>query len=160
MEASNRGGHAAAFGETSVDALLRRIAREDAGIIPRNDAAWNGTRMAVRNHGGGFVNHELFFSNMAPGNKVLSDGVLLKAITAQFGSVDAFRKEFVEAGAKVFGSGWAFLVYIPASKTLRIVSTPNQDIPEFVSGLAGSDCVSILALDVWEHAYYLKVHLI
>ncbi|KAI8911090.1 Manganese/iron superoxide dismutase, partial [Gorgonomyces haynaldii] len=136
--------------------LLRRIAREEAGLVPQA-SSWAGVRTAIRNHGGGFVNHELFFNNLSPAKQGFdSNSAVGKSILAQWGSVDAFKKEFLDAATKVFGSGWAFLVYLPKTKKLQIVSTANQDIPEFAPGLAGSDAVSVLGLDVWEHAYYLK----
>ena len=111
--------------------------------------------IAVRNNAGGHYNHSLFWTLMRenkdakPNN---ADGNVADAITASFGSFDEFKKQFNEAGAKRFGSGWAWLVV--ENKKLKITSTPNQDNPLMpVSEVKGTP---ILALDVWEHAYYLK----
>jgi Fe-Mn family superoxide dismutase len=115
---------------------------------------WAGVAQAIRNHGGGFVNHELFFLNMAPpseGKGFKPELNVAKLVTETYGSLENFKKLFLEAATKVFGSGWAFLVYLPKTKKLEIVSTQNQDIPEFVPAYAGSGAVSILGLDVWEH---------
>lgn len=114
-------------------------------------------RGAVQNNGGGWVNHTLFWNNMAPagnGGGGEPDGELGAAIKEEFGSFDEFKKVFGDAGATRFGSGWAWLVYNPklGNKTgLKVYSTPNQDGPHM-----NADETPILGLDVWEHAYYLK----
>ena len=107
---------------------------------------------AVRNNAGGYYNHTLFWEIMTP-NKTELSGVLLDKINSDFGSVENFKNQFSEAAAKQFGSGWAWLVVNKDGK-LEIGSTPNQDNPlmpkQTISG------TPILALDVWEHAYYLN----
>ncbi len=106
---------------------------------------------AVRNNGGGFYNHNLFWEIMAPNSGGTPTGDLAKDIDATFGSFDAFKEEFSKAAATRFGSGWAWLCV--ADGKLTVCSTPNQDNP-----LMGLECsgTPILGLDVWEHAYYLN----
>ena len=109
---------------------------------------------AVRNNAGGHYNHSLFWNLMKPNGGGIPKGKLGDAITSTFGSFDEFKKQFAEAATKRFGSGWAWLV-IQDGK-LVIGSTANQDNPLMRlkgNGLKGKP---ILALDVWEHAYYLK----
>jgi len=108
---------------------------------------------AVRNNGGGFFNHSLFWSVMNPSDTGELSGELKAAIEAQFGSVDAFKDAFSKAGATQFGSGWAWLCVMPGGK-VEVCSTPNQDNPL----MPGVTCngTPILGLDVWEHAYYLN----
>ena len=108
---------------------------------------------AVRNNGGGFYNHSLFWSVMNPSDKGELSGELKAAIEAQFGSVDAFKDTFSKAAATQFGSGWAWLCVIPGGK-IEVCSTPNQDNP-LMPGVT-CDGTPILGLDVWEHAYYLN----
>lgn len=106
-------------------------------------------RTAVRNNGGGHVNHSLFWQVMKknPGGKPV--GELAKAIEKKFGGLSAFQDQFTRAALGVFGSGWAWLT-LTKKKELIIESTPNQDNP-WMSGNAPLMCI-----DVWEHAYYLK----
>lgn len=107
--------------------------------------------VAVRNNGGGHFNHTLFWSVMGP-NGGTPEGDLLKAINSEFKSFDDFKTAFNNAAATRFGSGWAWLIVRDGK--LSIGSTPNQDNPLMdVSDIKGTP---ILALDVWEHAYYLK----
>ncbi|MFT8351047.1 superoxide dismutase [Clostridium saccharoperbutylacetonicum] len=105
-------------------------------------------RTAVRNNGGGHFNHSLFWKLLSP-NGGKEKGALLEGINAKFGSFDAFKEAFAKAAATRFGSGWAWLV-VNKDKELEVVSTANQDSP-ISEGLK-----PVLALDVWEHAYYLK----
>lgn len=112
-----------------------------------------GIRTAVRNNAGGHVNHTLFWSLMAPGAGGVPSGKLAEAITATFGSFEAFQEKFQTAGATRFGSGWAWLVLNHGK--LEIGSTANQDSPFMGKAVAGIEGTPILALDVWEHAYYL-----
>ena len=112
-----------------------------------------GIRTAVRNNAGGHVNHTLFWSLMAPGAGGVPSGKLAEAITATFGSFEAFQEKFQTAGATRFGSGWAWLVFNHGK--LEIGSTANQDSPFMGKAVAGIEGTPILALDVWEHAYYL-----
>jgi Fe-Mn family superoxide dismutase len=108
---------------------------------------------AVRNNGGGYYNHNLFWKVMAPNAGGKPEGELLAAIEKEFGSFDQFKETFNNAAATRFGSGWAWLVKQNNGK-LVVGSTPNQDNPLMdVSELKGTP---ILGLDVWEHAYYLK----
>jgi superoxide dismutase, Fe-Mn family len=108
----------------------------------------------MRNNGGGHYNHELFWQCMRGRQEANTpSGNMLAAIINTFGSMDAFKKQFADAGKNRFGSGWAWL-YADADKKLKIGSTPNQDNPIMdISDIKGRP---LLALDVWEHAYYLK----
>ena len=108
--------------------------------------------MAVKNNGGGFYNHSLFWKFMKPQGGGQPSGSLLDAIKKSFGSFDDFRKQFSTAAATRFGSGWAWLVKTP--KGLVVTSTANQDNP--LMDIAEVKGTPILTLDVWEHAYYLK----
>ncbi len=109
----------------------------------------------LKNHGGGFVNHKHFFCAwMAPPVAgAAPPAELAAAIDQAFGSLDKFKEDFSAAAAKVFGSGWAWLVVdrTGAAPALKVMATSNQDTPAMTAGL-----VPILGLDVWEHAYYLK----
>jgi Fe-Mn family superoxide dismutase len=105
-------------------------------------------RTAVRNNAGGHINHTMFWEIMTPGGSKQPSGALGDAINSSFGSFDDFKKKFQEAGAKRFGSGWAWLV--KSGDKLEVISTPNQDNP-LMDGKQ-----PILGNDVWEHAYYLK----
>ncbi len=106
-------------------------------------------RPAVRNNGGGHVNHTMFWESMTPGGGGEPTGALGEAITSTFGSFEAFKTQFNDAGVKRFGSGWAWLVKASGGG-LQIVSTANQDNP------ITDGHTPILGNDVWEHAYYLK----
>ncbi len=108
---------------------------------------------AVRNNGGGFYNHNLFWEVMSPNGGGKPSGELASAIEDAFGSFDAFKEEFAKAAAGQFGSGWAWLCVHEGGK-VEICSTPNQDNP-LMPGI-GCGGTPILGLDVWEHAYYLK----
>ena len=109
--------------------------------------------VAIRNNGGGFYNHDLFWKFMKPNGGGLPTGDLLEAINKYFGSFDKFKETFSGSATTRFGSGWAWLV-VNNKKELILGSTPNQDNPLMdVSDIKGNP---ILALDVWEHAYYLK----
>jgi len=105
-------------------------------------------RGAVRNNGGGHLNHSLFWESMSPNGGGAPDGDLGSAIDAAFGSFDAFKEQFEAAGVARFGSGWAWLVVDGGA--LKITSTANQDSP-LTDGQT-----PLLGNDVWEHAYYLK----
>ena len=103
-------------------------------------------RVAVRNNGGGYVNHKLFFSILK--KDVECDGKIMNEINKEFGSFDKFKEEFSNAALTQFGSGWAWLVV--SRGKLEIIKTGNQDSP-LTEGKK-----PILGIDVWEHAYYLK----
>lgn len=107
--------------------------------------------MAVRNNGGGHWNHSLFWQLLSPTGGGLPSGKLADAITASFGSFDAFKEQFNTAATTRFGSGWAWLVL--HGDKLVVTSTANQDNP--LMDIAEVKGTPILALDVWEHAYYL-----
>lgn len=107
---------------------------------------------AVRNNGGGFYNHNLFWEVMSPNGGGLPTGELLAAIESSFGSFDEFKAKFSKAGATQFGSGWAWLCVQKDGK-LDVCGTPNQDNP-LMPGV-GCGGTPILGMDVWEHAYYL-----
>ena len=107
---------------------------------------------ALRNNGGGFYNHNLFWEVMSPDGGGAPTGELADAINESFGSLDAFKEAFSNAAATRFGSGWAWLCVQKGGK-LEICSTPNQDNP-LMPGI-GCEGFPVLGLDVWEHAYYL-----
>lgn len=108
-------------------------------------------KTAVRNNGGGYLNHTIFFDIMGPASEVSEqpEGDLLEAIEDGFGSVEDLQDEFNAAAKGRFGSGWAWLV-VNAEGELEVMDTPNQDNPVMLG-----DYTPILGLDVWEHAYYL-----
>jgi Fe-Mn family superoxide dismutase len=121
----------------SIDEILKEISKHPA---------------AVRNNGGGYYNHNLFWEIMSPDGGGKPSGKLMDAIKKDFGSFDKFKEAFNQAAATRFGSGWAWL--INQNGKLVIASTPNQDNPLMdISEVKGTP---ILGLDVWEHAYYLK----
>lgn len=107
---------------------------------------------AVRNNGGGYYNHDLFWKVMSPNGGGQPSGALADAINSAFGSFDNFKDQFSSAAGSRFGSGWAWLV-VNGGK-LEVTSTPNQDNP--LMDVADVKGKPILGLDVWEHAYYLK----
>ncbi len=121
----------------SAEDLLRKLSTIPADI-----------QGAVRNNGGGHVNHTMFWNLMKPNGGGAPTGKIGAQITKDFGSFDDCKKQFNEAATKQFGSGWGWLVY--EGGKLKIVTTPNQDNP-LSQGL-----YPILGNDVWEHAYYLK----
>ncbi len=121
----------------SVDDLLRNISQVPDSI-----------RTAVQNNGGGHSNHSMFWSIMKPNGGGEPTGDLASAIQQAFGSFDAFKTAFNDAGTKRFGSGWAWLVL--DNGALKVISTANQDSP-LMSGM-----YPVMGNDVWEHAYYLK----
>jgi Fe-Mn family superoxide dismutase len=122
----------------SVEALLG-----DLNSVPES------IRTTVRNNGGGYANHSLFWKIMSPDGGGQPSGELAAAVNAAFGNFDAFKDTFSKAGATRFGSGWAWL-YLDGSGKLAVTSTPNQDTPLMEGN------TPILGLDVWEHAYYLN----
>ena len=117
-------------------------------ILANLDSAPEDIRTAVRNNGGGYANHSLFWSIMSPDGGGEPQGALADAINSAFGSFAAFQSAFSAAAAGRFGSGWAWLV--AEGGAVSITSTPNQDTP-LMEGKT-----PILGLDVWEHAYYLN----
>lgn len=123
--------------ETDIVSLLKQIESLPADI-----------QSAVKNNGGGYYNHTLFWSLLSPNKNQKPTGKLLEALTTKFGSYEKFKEEFITAGTKHFGSGWVWLVKLEKG-SLEIMSLSNQDTP-----LAYG--TPILALDLWEHAYYLK----
>jgi Fe-Mn family superoxide dismutase len=125
--------------------LLSKTVEE---IVANLDAVPESIRPAVRNNGGGHANHALFWQLLSPNGGGEPTGELADAITAKFGSVENFKDEFTKAATGRFGSGWAWLVV--NNGQLEITSTANQDSP------LSEGKTPVLALDVWEHAYYLK----
>ncbi|GAB5465544.1 MAG: superoxide dismutase SodA [Candidatus Kapaibacteriales bacterium] len=107
----------------------------------------------VRNNGGGYYNHCIFWEVMSPNGGGNPSGDLASAIDKAFGSFDSFKEKFAEAAATRFGSGWAWLI-VKDNGELAVTSTPNQDNP--LMDIAEEKGHPILGLDVWEHAYYLK----
>lgn len=122
----------------SADQLLRGLPSLPADV-----------RTAVRNNGGGFHNHALFWRVLSPGGSSSPEGDLAGALNEAFGSLAAFKEKLNSAAGGQFGSGWGWLVVDPFGR-LRVTSTPNQDSP-LIEG-----ATPILGVDVWEHAYYLK----
>ncbi len=123
-----------------------------AAIVTNLGAVSADLREAVRNNGGGHVNHSIFWETMAPpgqggGGEPL--GELASAIGEEFGNFASFQEQFEKAGASQFGSGWAWLAFDPAAKKLVVMGMPNQDSP-YMRGF-----YPVLGNDVWEHAYYL-----
>lgn len=108
---------------------------------------------AVRNNGGGFYNHSLFWSIMSPNGGGTPSGDLAAAIDDAFGSFDAFKAKFSAAAGGQFGSGWAWLI-VGADGKLHVTATPNQDNP--LMDVVETKGTPILGVDVWEHAYYLN----
>ena len=151
--------------EPNIDARTMEIhhSKHHAGYVAKVNAAIEGTEMegigieelmgekfdnaAVRNNGGGYWNHSLFWSTMSPNGGGEPSGILANAITDSFGSFEAMKEELAKAAMTRFGSGWAWLCV--SDGTLCICSTPNQDNP-----LMTGEGVPILGVDVWEHAYY------
>jgi len=129
--------------EKPVDDLLRDLAAVPEAI-----------QKAVRNFGGGHANHRFFWSILRPAPAVTGEnlpaGNLTTAIDQTFGDFEAFKQTFTTVATGLFGSGWCWLVSDPTDSALKIITTPNQDSP-LTLGL-----VPLLALDLWEHAYYLK----
>ena len=115
-------------------------------IIANLDSVPENIQTAVRNNGGGHLNHSLFWEFLTPNSE--EKGTVVDKIKEQWGSLDEFKKEFADKAAGRFGSGWAWLVV--NNGKLEIVTTPNQDNP-LTEGKT-----PILCIDVWEHAYYLK----
>lgn len=105
-------------------------------------------RTAIRNHGGGHMNHSLFWKYLDPASQ--KDELINKEIVAIFGSLEDFKKQFTDSATKLFGSGWTWLVRNGQTSKLEIKNLPMQDTP-IMLGLE-----PVLGLDVWEHAYYLK----
>ncbi len=107
----------------------------------------------MRNNAGGHYNHELFWKLLSPKTTTKPEGALLSVIERDFGTLANLQKQFNDAAKARFGSGWAWLIYTP-NKQLVVTSTPNQDNPLMnISEITGTP---LFALDVWEHAYYLK----
>ena len=127
-------------------AHLQSMRAED--LIKNMSAIPEDIRTAVRNNGGGHVNHTMFWQIMGPGKGGAPTGPIAAAITSTFGSFDAFKEQMNKGGAGRFGSGWVWLV--EAGGKLSIESTANQDNPS----MDGKH--PIMGIDVWEHAYYLK----
>ena len=122
-------------------------------ILGNLDAVPEDIRTAVRNNGGGYYNHALFWTIMSPNGGGEPQGALREAIDKAFGSFEAFKDAFTQAALGRFGSGWAWLVVTDGG--LVVTSTPNQDNP-LMKGYVDVVGTPILGLDVWEHAYYLR----
>ena len=121
---------------------IEELLANNCAIVPEN------IRTAVRNNGGGHINHSMFWKIMGPNAGGAPVGNVAQAITSAFGSFDTFKEKFNAAGVGRFGSGWAWL--IKTASSVEITSTPNQDSPVMEGKKVVFGC------DVWEHAYYLK----
>lgn len=157
--------------EPHIDARTMEIhhSKHHAGYTSKLNAAVEGTDLegksiedlmknhsgngAIRNNGGGFYNHNLFWTVMSPNGGGAPTGAVADAINEAYGSYDAFKEAFSNAAATRFGSGWAWLCAHPGGK-VEVCSTANQDNPLMPSEGCGG--TPILGLDVWEHAYYLN----
>lgn len=158
--------------EPHIDAMTMEIHHDKhhAGYTNKLNAAIDGTDLAdksiedilagvsgysagVRNNGGGFYNHSLFWDIMSPNGGGEPTGALAAAINAAFGSYDDFKTAFAAAAGSRFGSGWAWLIK-KEDGTVAVTSTPNQDNP--LMDVAEEKGTPLLGIDVWEHAYYLK----
>lgn len=145
--------HAAAYAKNLCEAVVAE--KVDVNSVSLESLLGNISKYSakMRNNGGGHYNHELFWQSLTPKSSQKPEGKLLAQIEKDFGSFDAFKTKFADAGKTRFGSGWAWLV-LDKNNKLVIGSTPNQDNPLMdVSELKGTP---LLGLDVWEHAYYLK----
>ena len=118
-------------------------------------ASLDANNGAVRNNGGGFYNHRLFWNVMSPNGGGTPTGALADAIDTAFGSFDGFKDAFAKAAATRFGSGWAWLC-VQKGGAVEVCSTANQDNPLMAD--IGCNGFPILGIDVWEHAYYLNYH--
>ncbi|MFO7663988.1 MAG: superoxide dismutase [Chloroflexota bacterium] len=144
--------HHAAYTKNLNDALEGHPELADKTIeelLGNLSAIPEGIRTTVRNNGGGYANHNLFWEIMGPNGGGEPSGELAQAINNAFGSFADFKDQFAKAGTSRFGSGWAWL-YVNQNGQLVVGSTPNQDTP-LMDGFT-----PILGLDVWEHAYYLN----
>ena len=145
--------HAAAYAKNLGEAVIAE--KVDTNSVSLESLMGNISKYStkMRNNGGGHFNHELFWQSLTPKSSQKPEGKLLAQIEKDFGSFDAFKTKFADAGKTRFGSGWAWLV-LDKNNKLVIGSTANQDNPLMdVSELKGTP---LLGLDVWEHAYYLK----
>ncbi len=116
-----------------------------------NQVSDEALRKTIRNNGGGYYNHNLYFSIMSPNGGGAPTGAFADLLVKEFGSIDDLTAKLSDAGVKQFGSGWAWLSTDKSGK-LSVSSTPNQDNPL----MDGKGLIPILGIDVWEHAYYLK----
>lgn len=155
------GKHHAAYTNNLNDALKNNapefLEKSIEEILSNLDALPEAIRGGVRNNGGGFYNHNLYFTVMGPNAGGEPTGELAEKINEKFGSFEEFKTEFSKAAATRFGSGWAWLV-VNKKGELRVTSTANQDNP-LMPGATCCPCsegTPILGIDVWEHAYYLN----
>ncbi|MCX7606174.1 MAG: superoxide dismutase [Bacteroidia bacterium] len=129
---------------------LQQVPLEE--LLARIDKLPASHRTAIRNQGGGHWNHSFFWPLLSPKTQEPSLA-LQKRLSSEFGSWNAFRGQFLDTAARLFGSGWTWLIKTPAGK-LQIITTPNQDNP--LMPYAEVQGTPVLGVDVWEHAYYLK----
>lgn len=139
---------------TYYDKFIAAIAGSDLEAARLEEIFGNISQLspAVRNNGGGYYNHILYWNCMAPNGGGQPSGQLAQAITQTFGSFSEFQEQFSQAAVNTFGSGFVWLIVKDGQ--LEIVSTPNQDNP--LMDVASTQGEPILALDVWEHAYYIS----
>ena len=148
----HHGKHHAAYTANLNNALKEHPELHDRcvhDLVANLDGLPGGIRQAVRNNGGGYVNHALFWDIMTPGGASQPSGAIAAAIDKAFGSFEAFQGRLETAAVTRFGSGWGWLCATPKGG-LSISSTPNQDTPAMMGD------TPILGVDVWEHAYYLR----
>ncbi|MCA1762409.1 MAG: superoxide dismutase [Flavobacteriales bacterium] len=126
------------FANQSIEDILQSISASDT---------------AIRNNGGGYYNHALYFASLSPNPKTRPSGKLMDALERDFGSFESFKEMFTTKALGVFGSGWAWLTKNDVGE-LAIVSTPNQDNP--LMSFVADRGLPLMGIDVWEHAYYLN----
>lgn len=129
------------FKDTSIEDVMKKL----------SDISDEALRTAVRNNGGGYYNHNLYFANLKPGGSKKPSGDLADMIDKDFGSFDSLKEKLTSAAVGRFGSGWAWLS-ADSNGGLQVSSSPNQDNPL----MDNKGWTPILGIDVWEHAYYLK----
>ena len=145
--------HAATYAKNLADACIAETVNTATISLETLMQSISKYSAKMRNNGGGHYNHEFFWKCMKPGNSSTPSGKILSSINQSFGSFEAFKTQFSDAAKNRFGSGWAWLIQ-STDGTLKCGSTANQDNPLMdVVELKGKP---LLALDVWEHAYYLK----
>jgi Fe-Mn family superoxide dismutase len=128
------------YGQLSIESLLTQLGTVDAGV-----------RNAVRNYGGGQENHSLLWKTLAPGGRAASPA-LQQLVSQSFHSMDGLKAALSSAAENLFGSGWVFLTWRGSDSPLEVLGLPNQDSPWSLG------VTPLLALDLWEHAYYLQYH--
>ncbi|KAL3922183.1 MAG: hypothetical protein SGILL_002343 [Bacillariaceae sp.] len=140
--------------QTYITNLNATIEKMDSAMVAGDVSATIALQAALKFNGGGHINHSLFWENLSPNSVYKEGGVLDTAIKERFGSKDGMIAELTATSLGIMGSGWGWLVYNPKTKTLDVLSLPNQDPVEATTGMK-----PLLGIDMWEHAFYLDVSL-